>query len=1027
MGLIGMTRLPLNSRPDFSMNFLSISASYTSSSPEEVEKSITIPLEDALSTTTHLSTLSSSSRGTGASVILRFDDSVNMDLAALEVRDKLDQVRNDLPEDLRRLYVFRMDPNAAPVVYMQISWGGPGNQLYNIIENVVIRRLQRIDGVADVDTRGVYEPMVMVDMNQNALKAYGVDIRNMNRAIATNNQNVSGGYVRSAGKKYTVRSIGEYQTVEEIANTLVKSNVIRLNDIADVKYDFPEKKSVSRLNGREAVMITVQKASYANTVQVVDEIKSALAEIQANKSYEDLDILILRDEGETILTSLRALYQSGLLGAALATIVLFLFLRKLRSILIIQLAIPISVITAFLFMYMLRVFAGSTISINLVSLSGLMVSVGMLLDNSVVVLENIFRHKQEENCTAKQAAIEGTGEVSMPVVAATSTTLIVFLPMFFLGSGTLQSMTRDFSIVVCVALIASLIVALTLVPLLASRIFVGRERKPRQGIVYLRNLYGRVLTRALHWRYAVFGLAACLPFIAIWLFGQIERELDSFSESRTLEYKVFMPASFSLDEMDVIFADLEKQFLEKKEELDISYVRSYFRLSTDSGGGRGGHGGRSRPNEMELYLKEAHEGGIRDIEELKDEIGNMLPVIPGVIFKLSDKGGGMGGPGMRGPKGGGFTSRGVTIELKGPSTEVLASYAEDLENRINDMGIFQSVSTSLETDDQEISLYVNRDRANIYGLNSAQVAQTLSNALGSRATSYFKTPDGEVSISMQIDDDERMTTDDLGNLTFENDRREMIPLSTVAQMRMQPAKKTIEREERRSVVKVSVRSGYGGEDARAIMEQFMEGFALPAGYTWDFGSSFMDLAQMNSEISWIIIMAIVFIYIIMASLFESFIDPLMILFCLPTALVGVAVAYLITHTSLNSNSMNGVLILIGIVVNNGIILVDYVNQLRASGMSREEAIIQGGKTRLRPIIMTAITTILGLSPMVMAKYMPGLFAAAQGGVESYAPIGIAVVGGLSLSTFLTLLILPCVYSVMDDWSKWAARVARRLV
>jgi hydrophobic/amphiphilic exporter-1 (mainly G- bacteria), HAE1 family len=1017
LGLIGLTRLPLNEHPDVQINWLSVSASYQSSSAPEVEREITIPLEDVLSTTSYLESIESSSRTNGASITMRFQDDVDINMASLEVRDKLDQVRGELPDDLRRLYIRRFDPNAFPVLYIRVAWDGPRSQLYHVIENILVRKLMRIDGVADVDTRGMDIPQVLVDMDRNALNTHGVDIRNLAGVIRTNNNNVSGGHVFSAGRKYSVRSIGEFRTVEELANTPVRGMGIRLNDLADIHLGFPEQKSVTRLNGRESISLRIIKSSNANTVEVVDKVKEALALIEANPQYDQLDLSVYRDDGITIRNSLKALYQAGLLGALLATIVLFLFLRKFRSTLILLFAIPISVITTFLFMYLLRIFGDSAISINLISLSALMVSIGMLLDNSVVVLENIFRHKQEENCNAREAAVKGAGEVTMPVIAATSTTLVVFFPMFFMnsgGGGHFHTASTDFPVVVCVALIASLVVALTLVPLLASKIFTGKERRMRQSILWLRERYRTVLDRALKWRYAVGIVALALPFLAVYLFNQIERELEAGEDEREIEYRVTMPTFFNLEEMDAIFRDVENRFLARQDEFEIKDITSYFRLATDMSGSHGGH---HHSNEFSIYLKEAHEGGVTDIAILKDKIQALLPVIPGVEFREQQG------------RSFGRHRGGISIDISGPSTEVLSFYANELRERLEALPIVREVNSSIESNDQEISLEIDRERANKYGLNSAQVARTLADALGTRATSYYKTDDGEVDISLQIADDERMTSDDLGNLEFENSTGNMVPLNTISKLSMQPASLTISREERRTVVKVRARLApeTGMLEAQNIVEAQMASFSLPGGYAWSMGQNYADLQAMEQEITWIIIFAVILIYIIMASLFESFIHPLTILFCLPSALVGVALAYKFTNTTLNTQSMNGVLILIGIVVNNGIILIDYINQLRDSGMDRWQAIVTGGQTRLRPIIMTALTTILGLSPMVAAKFFPSVFQAAQGSISTYAPIGIAVVGGLALSTFLTLIIVPSVYYIMDDISAWAGNVFRNIL
>jgi len=1008
LGYISLSMLPLQQMPDISFPSLTVMVPYQSSSPQEVEKYITIPIEDAMSTVSYLKKITSTSSNNSARVSLEFDKKANMDLMAMEVRNRIDIVRKDLPSDIRQIRIFRFQPNDRPIINFSVAWGGESYKLYDIIK-IIERRIQRIEGVADVELRGMDEKQILIDVNQNALKSHKVDIYNLASSIRTGNRNLSGGYIRDGGKKYTVRSIGEFRSVSEIAELPVKGNQIKMKDVADVRYDFPEKTRYQRLNGVDAITFSVRKSSTANIVEVCDKVKSVLAGLQKEDGMENLNIRVFRDQSEEINKSLDSVWQAGILGAFFASLVLFFFLRKIRSTLIILLAIPVSVICSFLFMYIMRTMLKFNLTLNMVSLSGLMVSVGMLVDNGVVVLENIFRHKQEEGSDAKQAAIRGSSEVSVPIIAATLTTIIVFIPLIFIQQEGIGQFMKDFGLVICVALIASLVIALTLIPLLSSQIFTGKERGKSKFIIALTGIYTKIINWSLNHRFTTLIAVFAIFGMSLFLFTKIEQEFEPPAPSRDLQFNVEIPRSFTLQEVIDLFTGIEDTLLAHKDDLDI------YNITTNFGKVSSRTSMFMRGNNIDITLKDISESKISSTTEVQERIQALLPQIVGVNYRF----GRMHGRGGR--------EMGVSIQLKGLNTDVLQVYAEEVKTRLEDLPGVKNVDTSLERGEEEVRVSVDRTRANKLGLSSAQVARSISSALSERATSRFKTPNGEVDINLRLREEDRVNIQQLENMAFQNMQTEMVPLNNVANLRLQRGPQAIQREDHQTIVSVYANTERMDMFAlRDLITKRLAGLRLPPGYSWSLGSNWRMFQESQQASFFSILLALALIYIVMASLFESYVHPFTILFSVPFALIGVFVLFVITRTSLNSISNLGILMLLGIVVNNGIILVDAINRYRKEGLPIRDAIVKGGQVRMRPILMTATTTILGLFPMVVPVLFPQWFAPSEGRAGYFGQVGIAIVGGLTTSTFLTLIIIPTLYSVIDDMTLWFKRLLKAL-
>jgi len=495
LGVLALERLPLAFLPNFSSDDVDINVPYVSSSPEEVERLITRPIEEIMSTLPHLENISSNSTAEGSRVEVEFVDGTDMGMASVGVRDRLDRVRPQLPNDIERISIRRWQSTDWPVIQFSLAWNGPVDELWDIVTKIIVPRIQRIDGVANVEINGLDERQVLVELDFERMRAHHIDVYDLSRSLRTNNVNTAGGWVIDGGRKHTVRTLGEFQSVEEIAQTPIQGTSLVLEDIAEVKFGYPEKTRFQRLNSNEAIVLEVFKSSTANVVEVAAKAKNLLKTLQGEPSLTGLHIHIYRDQSEEIVNSLKKLASAGVFGGILATLVLFVFLRKIRSTIIVALAIPTSIIATALLMYVLRLAPfNSDITLNIVSLSGLMFAVGMLVDPAVVVLENIFRHKQEEGLKARSAAIVGAREVSVAVISATLTTVIVFVPLVFMSESSFGQWSRDFGVAIVTATLASLIIALTLIPLAASRIFTGKE-KPTSFLMRMADSYGRALKK----------------------------------------------------------------------------------------------------------------------------------------------------------------------------------------------------------------------------------------------------------------------------------------------------------------------------------------------------------------------------------------------------------------------------------------------------------------------------------------------------------------------------------------------------
>lgn len=1000
LGLLALQRLPLAFLPNFSSDDVDINVSYTSSSPEEVERLITRPIEEIMSTLPHLENISSSSTAEGSRIEVQFVDGVDMGMSSVAVRDRLDRVRPQLPDDVERINIRRWQSTDWPVVQFALAWNGPVDELYDIVNKIIVPRIQRIDGVANVEINGLDERQVLVELDFERMRAHHIDVYDLSRSLRTNNINTAGGWVIDGGRKHTVRTIGEFQSIEEIAQTPIQGTNLVLEDVANVRMGYPEKTRFQRLNSNEAIVLRVYKSSTANVVEVANKAKRLINELRKESTLRSLDMHVYRDQSEEIVSSLKNLAWSGVFGAVLATLVLFIFLRKVRSTIIIAMAIPISMVATIFLMYILRLAPfNSQITLNIVSLSGLMFAVGMLVDPAVVVLENIFRHKQEEGLKARSAAIVGAREVAVAVVSATLTTVIVFVPLVFMSESSMGRWARDFGVSIVTATLASLIISLTLIPLAASRIFTGKEKPRARFMVRMGDSYGNMLSKVIRFRFLALLFFVAIGLGAWLLYANIERDWQPRTPERQMDLSLDLPRTYDVEQIEALYDTLETILLNKKEELEIDQISSNYRK----------HRGHFHAD-LTVYFTPEDEAK-KETTELYKDVRAVLPEIAGIQYQVGR---------MRGRGG---NNMGISVELKGKNTAILAIYAEEIRSQLATIPGVKDVDTSLEQGEEEMQINVDRVRAQKYGLSAQQVARSISSALSSRSTSRFKTQDKEVNILVQLSEEDRVNLQQLENMAIRNNLGEMVQLGSLVDFDLKKGPDAVRREDRQTTITIFANTERSG--MREVSEQInarMATIKLPPGYSWGLGRNWMLMQQMESESNFAIILALILIYIVMASLFESFIHPFTILLTVPFALIGVLVIFWATSTNLNNMAYLGIIVVCGLVVNNGIILIDAINKSRRCGMARDKAISLGGRNRLRPILMTTLTTVIGLMPLAVPAMFPGVFGPQEGRSAMYTPVGLAVVGGLMTSTPLTLFLMPIVYVMLDDLTEWIKRI-----
>jgi HAE1 family hydrophobic/amphiphilic exporter-1 len=987
IGGIAAFRLPLAYLPEIDVPFIGVQVPYPSSNPQQIEREIAKPVEEVLATLPGVKKLNSTSNADGAEFFVEFDWGNELDIVRMLVSEKMDQVEQELPAGIGEIVIFSFNTSDIPVVQGRISAQGVDlASNYELIEARVVNRLRRVPGVARVTLEGVEPREIFVDLVLDKLKLHAVDVGALLAKLQGASSNLVLGQVDDSGLRFTARAVGEFLSVDQLRELRIDERGLRLSDIAEISYEQPPIGYGRHLDRSYAVALEVYKESTANTVDVVESVFRVMHdEIDKDPLLQGINVFVWEDQGEIITNGIRGLLLAGLAGSLLAVFSLYFFLRRFDSTFIVSLSIPFSVIAACGLIY----FMGG--NLNILSMMGLMLAVGMLVDNAVVVLESIDRRHRTEKDRNK-AALEGARQVSVAVATSTLTTVIVFLPLLVGAKTDLATWLKEIGLSITIALGCSLFTSLTLIPLMSAHVLGRRRSKPIPAVERLEERYVRMLRWTLRHKVGTAGLLGAVLLVGVAPFATGVVEAAMFSGTRNerlfLRYE-FADFTYKSDAERAV--DRVEAFLEsRKQDYGIESLYSYY-----------------AENRAETTLTLARKNlNDEEARELRQRIRDELPVLPGVRFLFDDD------------SESGGSSTFFAVKFFGQDTGVLEDYATEATRRLETVAGIQDVRTPFKEAQREIQVSIDREKAARLGLTARDMADIFSFTLGSMRLPRFNTGAREVDTWLGLRLEDRQNLEDLQAIQIGGgEDRPPILLGDIAAFEVVPRPKEIVRENRK--VRIEVRGTYEGEDweaAKVEIEGLMNAFDMPPGYSWGWNDRIIDQEGHSQQMAINMLLALVLVYIVMASLFESLAQPFAILVSILFALPGVAWALALTGTKFNLMAQIGIMILMGIVVNNGIVLLDQINRSRREGLSRDEAIFTAGRERLRPILMTAATTIIGLLPLaVRGPNAAGLF---------YYPLARTVMGGLMSSSILTLLALPYFMILVETVADWLRRVWR---
>ncbi len=1001
LGAISLNRLPIDLFPEIELPIAAVYTSYSETGPQEVENLLTRQIEGAVAAVGNIDTVNSISSHGSSIVVAQFNVGTDMDFAALEMREKIDLIGEFLPDNASEPMVLKIDPNIMPILQISLSTDGDLTELQSLAEDTLSQRFERLEGVASVSVGGSFVNEIEIAVDQNSLSGYGMDVGQLMQIIGSSNMNLSGGNIDKGSQKLSVRIVGEFDSIDEMRNlpiTLPTGEVIKLNDVATVELVNKDISTVSRTNGKDSINISVQKQSGENTVLVADLVSEEIEKLR--EEYPNLDIDIVMDNSVIVKDSINNVASNAIIGSVLAVIILYIFLRDVRTTFIIGTSIPISLIASFTLLYV------NKITLNMMTLGGLALAVGMLVDSAIVVLENIYRFRLE-GYSGQEAATKGASEVGMAITASTLTTIAVFIPIIFV-EGMIGTIFRDFALTVTLSLVASLLVSLTFIPMLSSKLLkvhdvdeTGKQKKKRLGFIYkifdnifalIENTYKRLLTAGLRHRKTTIIVSLLIFILGMLSLSGVATEFIPAMDEGAISIGISTPQGAKIEKVDNVAGAVEEKLAEI-EEIDIIYT-NIGGGDILMGGGIDSDGGTISVKLVKLKDRD------KSTAEVAEEIRTAVRDIPGAEISVRET----SSIDMMG------LSTPVSIGVKGDDLEVLEEISNDFKEIIESVEGTRGVETSLGEAVPEVEVLVNRDIAATYGLTTAQIASAInSSATGVTATRY-KEEGKEIDVVIKVAGD---VTDNLSNfeqMDITTPTGANVPLTQVADLAMVRGPVQINREQQERVVNVT--SQIMGRDIGSIaadIDKKLQEYEMPRGYSYSIGGEREEMLQAFEELILALALAVVLIYMVMAAQFESLIHPFVIMFTVLLAFSGGALALFITRKALGVTALIGVIILAGIVVNNGIVLVDYINMLREEGKERHEAIITAGPVRLRPILMTALTTILGLIPLALEI---------GEGAELQSPMAIVVIGGLTLSTVLTLVLVPVLYTVFDDISNF---------
>lgn len=991
IGLIASFRLPLEALPDISAPFLFVQIPYTGSTPEEVERTIIRPVEESLATMTGIKRMRSSATSEAALIYIEFSDwDRDIAIAASDARERIDAIRSDLPDDLQRYNVFKWSSSDQPVLKVRLASTTDLTTAYDMLDREFKRRIERIPGVARVDITGAPPNEVEIAIDPNRLNAHGLSINELSERLRTLNFSISAGQIDDNGQRVRVQPVGEITDLQEMRDLVINAKGLRLGDIADVRLKPARMNYGRRLDGNPAVGLDIFKERSAN---LVDVSRAALAEVEAIRaqpSMRDVQIKVIDNQGKAVTSSLLELAEAGAVGLILSVTVLFFFLRHWPSTLMVTLAIPICFTITLGFMY----FVGVTL--NILTMMGLLLAVGMLVDNAVVVVESIYQERERMPGQPRLASIIGTRNVAIALSAGTLCHCSVFVPNLFGETNNISIFMAQIAITISVSLLASWLVAVSLIPMLSARMATPKLVHSQTGLIArLQRRYAQLLDWSLHHR--GWSLLGILLVVLVSLVPMKLTKVDMFGGEggKDIFIGYMWKGAYTYRQMSEEVARVENWIDQNRERLHVKQVYSWYSEQ---------EGSSTVVTLDEKYAK--------DIKSLQEELRKGLPKSARTDYFVGNQGG----------DGGGGSNQGVQVQLVGDSSSMLQEIGQEVVPLLAQRAELRDVRIDNGEKGGELKVRVDRERAAAFGFNAEQVASFVGLALRGAPMREFRRGDNEVPVWVRFAGAEQSSPEDLAGFTVRTGDGRSVPLLSLVTVDVGSSATQIGRTNRQTTltIKANLAEKVTAPDGRKAIEAVLKPMNFPAGYGFTFdGGDYGNDDEAMQQMVFNLLIALVMIYVVMAAVFESLLFPAAIMSGVLFSIFGVFWLFWITGTSFGIMSFIGILVLMGVVVNNGIVMIEHINNLRRSGMGRTQALVEGSRERLRPIMMTMGTAILAMIPISLTDTQ--MF----GNGPEYSPMARAIAGGLAFSTVVSLLFLPTIYAVLDDLRNAVTRLIRR--
>ena len=985
-GGIGYSKMPADLMPNIEVPVALVMTQWSGAGPEDIDEQISEPIEKSLSSISNVtSTQSQSSEGVSM-VVAQFEYGTDVDEKLNDIRSKIDTVKMTLPDDVETPSVLKMDMNSGAIAQVVVTGDGSSDEIMKYAEETVQVKLESIDGTTSADINGGDKTQINVIADPAVLSNYGITLDTINSLLSTVNKSYPYGSITQGDDKIVIRSVDKVESIEDIKSIQVpmsNGETVSLDKICTVEYGTVDKSSIYRYNGEDSLVISIQKQQDANTVQVMEDVHKKIDEL--NKENPQFNLKVVNDSSEYINTSINDVINNLILSAVISFFVILLFLKSGRASFVVAVSIPTSIIGAIALLY----FTGETL--NTVTLTSLVIAVGMVVDNATVVIENIFKYRKNTDLTVQEAAIEGTNTVSTAVLASTLTTVAIFLPILF-TEGFTKIMFGSLAKTLIFALTLSLIVAITLVPSIFAKLSSGKnaaKMEEKQSPIFdkISEFYRKIIVLALKHKVVVILLSIVMLIgaIAIGVSGAIGMDFMSTGDEGMLEISITLPKGLDIEPSDYYVSMAEER---------ISDIHEIETMITEIGSDSSSSSSTAK---ISLDLVPSSERK-RSTDQVEQDIVERLKEIPDCeIDVIQTSSMSMGGG-----------SGEIQVDIKGPDLDVLEEIANQAKANAENVSGFRNVKTSLADSTEEAQFKIDKRKASLYGINTSSIASTLRTAISGTDVTTVTIDDYEYDVNLKFKDSSINSIEDIGQIKIKSATGQEIPLSAFADITMADGLQSISRTDGDYSISITAKADeMDTNTASKLLTQAVNEVDMPRDYSIDVGGTAEMMNESMSSLFVSLIISLFLVYMVMVAQFESFSKPFIIMFSIPFAFVGVVLALLISRITLNIIGMLGAILLVGIVVNNGIVLIDYIGQLREAKIegTLEDIVANGCAARLKPVLMTTLTTVVGMIPSALAF--------GEGGAMMQ-PLAVVIIGGLSLSTLVTLVLIPTIYLIFEN-------------